>query len=157
MSPLREFIDQAGQILTRGDHADRAGQDKVEEQRRHGNAGEKRAHRVADHNVDAAPNKHGGTLHIERAHREAEQHDAQHEPGGAAANCLFSDAAGVKRGRRQITEYDGGGSPERNKSQRDGGGDYYFCAATCGRGSHSLGGSHNSNATHRAEGAEKTS
>ena len=42
------------------------------------------------------------------AHGEAEQHDPQHEPRRRWAHGLFGNAAGIKGGRGEIAQDDGG-------------------------------------------------
>ena len=96
------FIDQAAQVLAGADAADGAGEDVVEDQSGNRKAGHERTHGVAHHDIDAAAHEHAAAFHVHRAHGEAEQHDAQDEPGRAGADGLFSDSTSVEGRRREI-------------------------------------------------------
>ena len=91
-----DFVKESGEILAGADYADGAGEDVVEQQRRNRDARDERPHGVAHHDVHAAADEHGGAFEVDRAHREAEKHDAEDEPGGAGSDGVFGDAAGVE-------------------------------------------------------------
>ena len=55
-------------------------------------------HRVAHDDIHAAAHVHAAAFHVNGTHGEAEQHDAEDEPGSASADRLFGDAADVKSG-----------------------------------------------------------
>ena len=121
MCHAADFVHETGKILAGADDTDRSRQDVIEQQR------------VAHHDVNAAAHEHGGTLHINRAHGETEQHDAENKPSCAAADRLFGDTAGVKRRRGEVAENDRSSSPERDKSECDRGCDNDFCARPADR------------------------
>ena len=101
-----------------GRHAgDRAGEDVIEHQRRDAELGEAAAQGLLDHAVNAAAGEHGAALHVDRAHREAEQHDAEDEPGGGGAYSLLGDAAGIKGRGAQVIENDGGSAPKGDERE----------------------------------------
>ena len=124
---MAEVVESVGQeareVLSGGDRADRAGQDVVEQQRRDRELGQRAAHRLLDHAVHAAAHEHGAGLDVEGAHRVAEEHDRQHEPGRALADDLFGVAAHVVGRRRQIAQHDGRSPPEGDEGQHHRGGD----------------------------------
>ena len=126
MSQFADFVEQAGQILAGADHADGAGEDVVEDQRRDGEPRDERAHGVAHDDVHAAAHEHAAAFHVDRAHGEAEQHDARMNQGALLADGVLGDAAGIKSGRGEIAQNDGGRAPEGNERERDGGGDDDF-------------------------------
>src|SRR5271166_1182535 len=104
-------VDQARDVLPRGNAGDRTSQYVIEHQGGDAELGEGAAEGFLDHTIDAAPHEHRAAFHVDGSDREGKQHNAQHEPGRALANRLFGDAAGVKGGRTQVVENDGGGSP----------------------------------------------
>ena len=61
-----------------------------------GQLGERAAQGFLDHAINAAAREHAAAFHVHRAHRKAEQHDAENEPRGRRAHRLFGDAACVK-------------------------------------------------------------
>ena len=72
------------------------GQNVIEHQRGDAEFGEGAAQGLLHHAVNAAAGKHRTALDVNRAHGEAEQHDAENEPGRGGANCLLGDAAGIE-------------------------------------------------------------
>jgi len=48
------------------------------------------------HAVDAGAGEHRTAFDIDRAHRKAEQHDAQDEPRRRLAHHLLGDASGIE-------------------------------------------------------------
>ena len=116
-------FDEAREVLAGGDGADGAGQDVVEEQGRDGELGQRAAHGLLDHAVDAAAHEHAARFDVERPHGIAEQHDREDEPGSALADDLFGVAAGVVSGGCEVGENDGGGPPEGDEGQHHRGGD----------------------------------
>ena len=120
----KEFVDQSGDVLSRGNAGDRAGEDVVEHQRGDAELGERPAQRLFHHAVDAAAGEHGAAFHVNRAHSEGKQHHAQDEPWGRLADGLLGDAAGIKRGRAQIIQHDGGGPPIGDECEHDRGRDH---------------------------------
>ena len=119
MQQLENFVDQRAHVLPRADHADGSGEDVIEHQRGHRQLGEHRPHAVPHNDVDSAAHVHAAAFHIHAAHREAEQHHAQHEPGSGFADGLFRRAARIERGRRQVGQDDGRPSPEADERQGD--------------------------------------
>ena len=119
---LRDLIQQMAQILARADHADGSGENVVEHQRRNRKPRHEGPHAVLHHDVHAAAHEHAAAFHVDRAHGEAEQHHAQHEPGRRGADGRLGDAAGVKRGRGQIGKNDGCAAPKADEGKSDGGG-----------------------------------
>ena len=91
-----QLIHQPGNILSRGDAGDGAGEDVVEHQSGDAELGEGSSQRFFDHAVNAAAGEHGTAFNVHRAHREAEQHDAEDEPRGGRTDCLLGDAAGIE-------------------------------------------------------------
>ena len=114
---LEEVVDQADDVLTGRDGADRSGQDVVEEQRRDRQPGEAAAHRLLDDAVDAAAHEHGAAFDVDAAHRVAEEHHGQDEPGGRLADLRLDDAADVIGRAGQVAEDDGRRSPERDERE----------------------------------------
>src|SRR6185437_5762477 len=118
--------EQAAQVLAGADHADGPGENIIENQRGHRDAGEEGPHAVAHHDVHAAADEHAAALHVDAAHGEAEQHHSQHEPRRRLPDGVFGNAAGIKRRRRQIAQDNGGAPPKADEGQRNGGGHHYF-------------------------------
>ena len=129
LQQFADFVDQPSEILAGADAADRSGEDVIEQQSRNGKARDERSHRVTYDDVHTAAYKHAAAFHVDRAHGETEQHDAKDEPWSASADRLLGDAAGVINARSQITEYNGGRTPERNEREHDSAGDNYGCRA----------------------------
>ena len=86
--------------------ADRAGQDVVEHQRGDGELGQKPAHRLLDHAVDAAADEQRAAFDVDRADGVAEEHHGQDEPGGGRPDGPFDDAADVVGGAGQVAQHD---------------------------------------------------
>jgi hypothetical protein len=76
---------------------------------------------LLNHAVNASAGEHGTAFHVDRAHREAEQHDGQDEPRRGRANRLLGDAPGIKRGRSKIAENHGCRAPKRDEREHHGG------------------------------------
>ena len=93
-----DLIHQPAEILAGADAADRSGQDVIEDQRGNGESGQERPHGIADHDIHAAAHEHAAAFHVNGAHGEAEQHDAEDEPGRAA---LRSPARRCRRRSRR--------------------------------------------------------
>src|SRR5207248_11044615 len=66
---------------------------------------------------DAAAHEHAAAFHVNRAHRIAEQHHAQHHPGSWFSDSLLGDAADVEHRRRQIVEDHGSGITDRKSTR----------------------------------------
>ena len=112
-----EFVQQASQILSRADAADGAGKDVIEDQCGNRKARHERPHGIADHHINAAAHEHAAAFHIDRAHREAEQHHAQDKPGSTPPDGLLRNAARIECGGREIAQNDGGASPKGNEAR----------------------------------------
>src|SRR3984957_1571547 len=91
----RQFAHQAGEILARGDAADRAGQDVVEHQRRNAEFRERTAQRLFDRAINAPADKHTAAFDVHRANGVREEHDRQDEPGSGLADEAFGFATRV--------------------------------------------------------------
>ncbi len=117
-------VDQAGDVLSRGNAGDRPGQYVVEHQRRDTELGEGAAESFFDDTIDAAAHEHRAAFHVDGTDGEGEQHDAQNKPGSALANRLFGDAAGIESGRTEVVENDGGSSPVGDEGEHDRGRNY---------------------------------
>ena len=115
-----QLVEQAGNILSRGNTRDGAGEDVVKHECGDAKLGEGAAQRLLDDAIDAAAGEHGTALDINRAHREGEEHDAENEPGGGFADGFLSDTPGVERRRTQVAENDGSRSPEGDKGEHHG-------------------------------------
>ncbi len=73
----KQFIDQAGDVLSGGDAGNRAGEDVVKHQRGDAELGKGPAQSLFYHAIDAAAGKHGAAFHVDGAHGESKKHDAQ--------------------------------------------------------------------------------
>ncbi len=93
---VHQLVHQAGDVLAGGHARDRPGENVVEHQRRDAELGEGAAQRLFHHAVNAAAGEHRTAFDVDRAHREAEQHDAENEPGRGRADCLLGNAAGIE-------------------------------------------------------------
>jgi hypothetical protein len=82
ISGRKQLIDKAGDVLPGGHAGNRAGKDVVEHQRGNAEFGEGPAQSFFHHAIDAAAGEHGTAFHVNRAHRESEEHNAQDEPRG---------------------------------------------------------------------------
>jgi hypothetical protein len=122
MQVVGGFVDQNAQVEARADGADGAGQYVIEHQRRDRKLGQRAAHGLVHHLVHAPAHEHRTAFDVDGAHGVGEQHDAQDEPGRGLADRLLRDAAHVVGRRGQVAEHDGGGAPERDERQHDGGG-----------------------------------
>src|ERR1039457_3989846 len=120
---LAEVIDEAAEVEARADGTDGAGEHVIEHRSGHGELGERPAHSLVDHAVDAAAHEHGAALDVDGAHGVGEQHDRQDEPGSGFADGGFGDAADVEGAGGKVAEHDSGGAPEGNEGQHDRGGD----------------------------------
>src|ERR1035437_6068092 len=120
---LADLVDEAAKVEARADGADGAGEHVVEHQGGNGELGQRPAHSLVDHLIDAATHEHGAALDVDGAHRIGKQHDSEDEQGGGLADGGFGDAAGVVGAGGKIAQHDGGGPPERNEGQHDGGRD----------------------------------
>jgi hypothetical protein len=118
---VHHLVHEADYVLAGGDAGDGPGEDVVEHERRNAELGEAAAEGFLDDAVDAAAGKHGTAFDVNGADGEAEEHDAEDEPGGGCADGLFGNAAGIKGGGAQIIQDDGGGTPEGNERQHHGG------------------------------------
>jgi hypothetical protein len=74
---------------------------------------------VADNDVDASTYEHAAALGVDCTHGEAEDHDAEHVPGGRFSYGLFRDAAGIEHGRGQVAQDDCGSAPEADEGESD--------------------------------------
>ena len=120
------IIDDSGEIQPGADSADGAGQYVVEQQGRHGEFRQRRAHRLVHDAIDSAAHEHAAALDVHGADRVGEQHDRQHEPRRRLADGRLGDAADVEGGGAQIAKNDGRRPPETDEGQHDGGGDDDF-------------------------------
>ena len=118
---VQHLVHQAGDVLPGRHTRDWSRQNVVEHQRRNAQLGEGAAQRFFHHAINAAAGEHRTALDVNRAHREAEQHDAQNEPGRSRTYCLLSDAARVKRRRTKVVEYDGSRAPEGDEREHHAG------------------------------------
>ena len=118
----QQFADQAGEILARGDAADRAGQNVVEHQRGNAEFGERAAQSALDRAIHAPAHEHAAAFHVHGANGIRKQHDGQDEPRRGLADEAFGFAARVIGGGGQVVQNDGGGAPERNERQERRGG-----------------------------------
>ena len=116
-----QVADEPDQVLAGGDGADGAGEDVIEHEGGDGEFGEAAAHGFFDDFIHAATGEHGAAFHVHRADGVGKEHDAEDEPGGGLADGLLADAADVVGGGGQVAEHDGGGAPEADEHQRDGG------------------------------------
>ena len=118
-----QSVQQARQIETCRDAADRTRQDVVEHERGYRDLGERRAHRFLDDAIYAAADEHTAALDVDRSDGVGEHHDGQDEPRRRFANEVFGDGARVERGRAHVVQHDGGRPPERDERQHRGRGD----------------------------------
>ncbi len=117
---MRErIVDEAGNVLARGNTGHRAGEDVVKHQRGNAEFGESAAEGFFDDAIDAAADEHRAAFDVHGADCEGEQHDAEDEPGSALADGLLGDASGVESGGSEIIQNDGGGPPVGNEGQHD--------------------------------------
>ncbi len=126
VEPVAHFVQNAGQIQSRADAADGAGENVVEHERRDGYLGERSAHGFVDDLVHAAADEHAAALDIDRPYRVGEKHDGQDEPGSRLADLRFGDAARIIGGGGEIAQDDGRRSPERDERQHDRGSNHDF-------------------------------
>ncbi len=91
----RQLAHQAGEILSRGDAADWAGQNVVEHQRRHAEFGEGAAERLFDRAINAPADEHAAAFDVHRANGIREEHDREDEPGCGLADEAFGFTASV--------------------------------------------------------------
>ena len=120
---VRQHVaDEAGDVEPGRHGANRTRQDVIEQQRRHGQLRQRTAHGFLDDAVHAAADEHHGALDVDRPDDPREEHHAEDEPRGGLADGLFGDAAGVERGRPHVAEDNGGGSPEGDEREQNGGG-----------------------------------
>ena len=126
MQRLRHIVEQAPQVLARAHRADGAGENIIHHQRGNRKLRHRGSDAVLDHDVDAAAHEHAAAFHVDRAHRVAEQHHAQHHPGRRFADGLLGDAADVKHRRGQIVEHHRGRLPEGDEGQGDRGRHHHF-------------------------------
>ncbi len=98
----RKLAHQSGEILARGDAADRAGEDVVEHQRRNAEFGERAAEGLFDRAINAPADEHAAALDVHRAHGVRENHDCQDEPRSGLADEAFGLTTRVISGRGQI-------------------------------------------------------
>ena len=120
---IHQLVDQTGDVLA-GRHArDRPGKNVIEHQRRHAELGESASQGLLHHAVNAAAREHRAALDVHRAHREAEQHDAEDEPGRSRSHRLLGDAAGVEGRGTQVIENDSRRAPEGDEGEHHRGGD----------------------------------
>ncbi len=130
---LEQLIDQADQILSCGDAADRAGQDVVEHERGDGNFRKRRAHRLFHDAIHAATREHRARLDVHGAHCVGEEHHREDEIRGRAAAGLLDDSTDVVGCRREIAKNDRGRSPEGNEGEHSGSNNYSFGLSSEGR------------------------
>src|SRR5262249_45634034 len=109
--------DEPGDVLSGRHAADGAGEDVVEHQGRHGQFGQKAAHRFLDHAIDAAADEEGAALDVDRADGVAEEHDGQDEPGGGGSDGRLDDAADVVGGAGEVAQHHGGRAPVRDERE----------------------------------------
>ena len=78
----KQFIDQAGNVLAGRNAGNGAGENIVEHQRGDAEFGEGAAQCFFHHAIHAAAGEHGAAFHVNRAHGEGKEHDAENEPWG---------------------------------------------------------------------------
>ena len=93
---------KTGQVLSGGNRADGAGQNVVKEQRGDRELGQRAAHGLLDHPVDAATHEHAAGLDVQSPNRVAEQHYRQDEPRSTLADDFLSITSGIVRRGRQV-------------------------------------------------------
>src|SRR5208337_2502957 len=71
------FVDEADDVLPRGNAADRAGKDVIEHQGGDAELCQRAAHGFLDHAVHAAAHEHAAALDVDGAHAVGKQHDAE--------------------------------------------------------------------------------
>ena len=119
---MEKLVDNADEVLSGGNTADRAGKDVVKHQRGNGEFGECAAQRFLYDAIHAAAHEHAAAFHVNSSYRVGKQHDAQDEPGRRLADELLGLATCVIGGRSQVIEDNRRGAPERNESQHGRGG-----------------------------------
>ena len=117
----RRFVNQPDDILACGHAADRPSQNVVKHQGGDAEFGQRAAHGLFDHAIDAAAHEHAAALHVEGADGVGEQHDAQNEPGRGLPDVGFRFATGVISRGGKIVQNDRGRTPEGNKTEERGG------------------------------------
>ena len=110
-------VDQSGDVLSRRNARNRAGQDVIKHQSGNADLGQGPAQRLFDHAVNAAADEHGAALHVNRPHGEGEQHHRHDEPGRRLPDGLLGDAGGIEGGRPQVVQHDGRRPPVGDERQ----------------------------------------
>src|SRR5208283_2194494 len=118
MDVIGSFVDEADDVLARGDATDGARQDVIEHQGGDAEFGQRAAHGFLDHAVDAAAHEHAAAFDVDGAHGIGKQHDAEDEPRCGLADVGFRFATGVIGRGSEVVEYDGCGAPEGNEAQQ---------------------------------------
>ena len=91
----KHLVQQAGEILSRRNSADRSCKHVIEHQRGNGKLSQRAAHGLLHHAVNAAPYKHAAALDIYLGNRVGEQHRGEDEPGSGLADELLGFTARV--------------------------------------------------------------
>ena len=112
-----QLVEKAGQILPRGNAADRPGQNVVEHQRRDGKFRQRPAQRFLDHAVHAAAHEHAAAFDVHRAHAVGEQHDAENEPGRRLPDEALGFATRVVGRGGQVVQDNRGRAPKGDERQ----------------------------------------
>ena len=120
LQQMDEFIEESDDVLTGGDARDGASQDVVEHQGGDAELGKRASKRLFHDAIDATPREHAAALDVHGTDGEAEQHDAEDEPGSGLSDSFLSDASGVEGGGAEIVEHDGSCAPERDEGEHDG-------------------------------------
>ena len=112
VAALGKLVDQVAEIQSGADHADRSGENIVEDQRRDRETRHEVSHGVAHHDIHSAAHEHAARFQVHGADREAEEHDREDEPRRAFPDGVLHDAARIESGRCEIAEHHRGGAPE---------------------------------------------
>ena len=114
---LEQVVQEADDVLPGRDAADRAGENVIEQERRHRQPSQPASHGLLDDAIDAAAHEHGAALDVDAAHAVAEEHHAQDEPGRRLADLRLDDPADVIRRAGQVAKHQGRRSPERDERE----------------------------------------
>ena len=123
----QHFVQQAAQVLARGNAADRAGQHVVEHQRGNGKFRQRAAHRFLHHAIHAAAHEHAAALDVNLRHGVGKQHGRENEPRSRLADELLRLATRVIGRGSQVVQNDRRRAPIGNERQHGRGGHKDFC------------------------------
>ncbi len=126
------LIEQAREILARGNAADGAGEDVVEHQGGNGKFRERAAHGFLHDAIDAAANEHAAAFDVDLGDGVGKQHGGENEPRGGLADELLGFTAGVIGGGGEIVQDDRGRAPVGNEGEHGRGGHKDLGGGTAG-------------------------